>query len=100
MGIDIKDPAVFTLASLKQLIASANDSVNTQFRVTDDGFLFISEDVGHKYLDGIKFRFETNAAGAGYVGKSASKNALWVKRIFKAVNENWSNPTNSLVTSF
>jgi hypothetical protein len=97
MRIDIKNPKEFTIENLKKLIASGDDSVNTQFRVTNDGFLFISENVGNKELDGILFRLETNIMGNGYVGQTASENENWVSRIYNVVNENWPDANSSYI---
>lgn len=98
MEINLNNQKEFTIENLKALIAQGNDSINTQFRVTDDGLLFISEVVGNKELDGILFRFETNTAG--HVGEVASKNNLWVDRIFQALKDNWPNPTSKLIINF
>lgn len=98
MEINLNNQKEFTIENVKALIASGDDSINTQFRVTDDGLLFISEVVGNKELDGILFRFETNVAG--HVGEGASKNNLWVERIFTALTDNWPNPTSKLIINF
>lgn len=100
MKINLNAPGEFTIEKLKQLIASEDDSVNTQFRVTDEGILFLSKIVGNRELDGIRFRFETNGMLNGYVGKKASENEIWVKRIFDAVNENWPNPYSTYIDNF
>jgi hypothetical protein len=97
MRINLNNTGEFTIESLKKLIASEDDSVNTQFRVTNDGYLFISKVVGNKELDEIKFRYETNGMGNGYVGKKASEDEIWVNLIFNSVNENWPNPSSSFI---
>ena len=97
MRIDLKNPKEFTKENLKKLIASENDSVNTQFRVTNDGILFLSKIVGNKELDDILFRLETNVMGNGYVGKTASENEIWVTRIYNVVNKNWPDSESSYI---
>jgi len=69
MKINLNNPNEFNLEAVSQLIATEDDSVNTQFRVTEDGMLHLSRDYGNKNLEGIIFRIETNIAGNGYVGK-------------------------------
>jgi hypothetical protein len=87
----LKDPKDFTLENVRKLIASEDDGVHTQFRVTDEGILFLSKDIGNKNLDGIKFRIETNVAGNGYVGRKASEDKSWANRIYKVFKENYPN---------
>ena len=100
MRINLNDPEEFTTENLQKLIASEDDSVNTQFRVTDDGFLFLSRIVGNKGLEGIKFRLETNSAYNGYVGQEASENSNWVNRIYTAIKINWPNPITTYIDIF
>jgi hypothetical protein len=89
MKINLNDPNDFTFENVKYLISSEDDTVHTQFRVTKDGFLFLSGDVGNRNLDGVIFRLETNGAFNGYTGENASKNESWVKRVFNIIKENW-----------
>lgn len=89
MKIDLNDPNDFTLENVRKLITTEDDSVDTQFRVTDEGILFLSRDVGNRNLEGIKFRIEINIAGNGYVGQEASKDENWVKSIYEVFKENY-----------
>jgi len=89
MKVDLNDPNDFTIENVRKLIASEDDSVNTQFRVTDAGILFLSRDVGNRNLEGVKFSIETSIAGNGYVGQGAAENENWVKRIYKVFKENY-----------
>lgn len=91
MRINVNDPAEFTLENLRKLMADGDDSTNTQYRVTKDGYLFLSKDVGAQNLDGISLRFETNGAYNGYTGPRAAENARWIERIYNAVKERWPN---------
>jgi hypothetical protein len=100
MRINLNDSKEFTLENVRKLIASQDDTVNTQFRVTNDGFLFLSKSIGNKDLEGIKFRLETNVAFNGYVGTEAAKNESWVKRIFTVVKNNWPKPTSTYIDTF
>ncbi|MBK9482245.1 MAG: hypothetical protein IPO02_09785 [Bacteroidetes bacterium] len=100
MRINLADPAEFTLENIKKLIASEDDSVHTQFRVTSDNYLFLSKSVGNRDLEGIKFRIETNAAYNGYVGEEAASNNEWVPRIYNVIKKNWENPFLSYSDTF
>ena len=100
MRIYLNDPKEFTIENVRRLIASEDDSVNTQFRVTKDGFLFLSRKVGLDDLENIAFRLETNGAGNDYVGKNAAKDDKWVKRVFDVVSQNWPNPTDIYFDDF
>lgn len=100
MIINLNNPSEFTVDNLRKLIASEDDSVNTQFRVTNDGKLFLSRVVGNQGLSGILFRLETNCVGNGYVGDKASKNDSWVNRIYNVVKKNWPEPEESYIDVF
>lgn len=100
MRINLNDPKEFTLENVRKLIASGDDSVNTQFRVTNDGYLFLSHSVGNRDLEGIKFRLETNGAYNGYVGEDAAKHEAWVTRIYEVVKKNWPNPISTYIDTF
>jgi hypothetical protein len=82
------------------LIASEDDTVHTQFRVTKDGFLFLSKDVGNRKLENIIFRLETNISYNGYVGVKAAENETWVHRIYEVIRKNWPNPSFSYCDEF
>jgi hypothetical protein len=100
MRINLNNTGEFTIESLKKLIASGDDSVKTQFRVTNDGFLFISKVVGDMEVDDIKFFYDTNGIGNGFVGKKASEDEDWLNLIFNSVNENWPNPSSKHIGNF
>ena len=100
MRINLNDPKDFTIENVRKLIASHDDTVHTQFRVTKDGYLFLSEYVGYQNLDGILFRLETNSSYNGYVGQKGAANERWVKRIYEAVRKNWPHPSSSYIGYF
>ena len=100
MKINLKNPIEFTIDNLKLLIASGEDTTNTQYRVTKDGYLIISQDVGNQNLNNILFRLETNVMGNGYVGKPASEDDLWVERIYNVVKQNWPEPNSTYIDNF
>ena len=100
MRINLNVPSEFTIENLRKLIASEDDTVSTQFRVTEDGYLFLSKKVGNQSLSGIVFRLETNCATNGYVGIKASQNTNWVNRIYKVIKHNWPNPESDYTDVF
>lgn len=100
MRIDIKEEEEFTIESVKELMRSVDDSKMTQYRVTEDGYLFLSEDVGNRNLDGILFRLETNGAFGGYAGPNAANDESWVERVFNVVKKNWPHPESTYIDNF
>lgn len=93
MSIDLTHPQSFTLDAVRQLIASANDRVHNQLRVSREGVAWLSTSaVGGADLDGVLFRLETWAAGSGCVGPVAASDAVWVTQIYNALRDNWANP--------
>lgn len=93
MQIDLNNPDALSLASVRELLASASDSVHTQLRVTTAGIAYISSGiVGGAEVEGLLFRLETWAAGSGYVGRVAASDEVWVMQIFNALKQNWPTP--------
>lgn len=97
MRINLKDEKDFTLVNIKRLIASSDDSINRQLRVTKDGHAFISDAVGNENLDNILFRFETWCMGNSYCGKEASEDERYVKEVYYNLKDNWPNPKSSYI---
>ena len=89
MHIDLTNPKEFTIENVRKLLASTDDSRNRQLRVTTEGSAFISDEVGIRNLDGIKFRFETWGAGNGYCGSKAAKNEKYVRDTYKDLKTAW-----------
>src|SRR5690606_22727333 len=100
MEINLSDPEDFTIENVRKLIASEDDTVHTQFRVTKTGKLVLARTVGNKHVDDILFRLETNGAFNGYVGIKASQNDHWVNRVYNVVKKNWPKPTSSYIDVF
>jgi hypothetical protein len=97
MQIDLNDPNALTLENVRQLIASKDDAQHRQLRVTYDGIVFLSDDIGNRNLDGILFRFETWCAGNSYCGLDGSADDNWVLKIYNNLNENWPKPKSSYI---
>ncbi|KYH07139.1 hypothetical protein A1704_00215 [Chryseobacterium cucumeris] len=100
MKINLNNPEEFTIENFAKLMAETDDSVHTQYRVTNDGYFFASTDVGNRNLQGILFRFETNSSHNGYAGPTAAENSNWVQRIFDSVKENYPNPYSTYIDNF
>lgn len=101
MQIDLKDEQAFTVESVRALIASKADSVNTQLRVTNDGIAYLSTDnVGGANVQDLHCRFETWMAGNDWVGAGAANDEDWVNRIYNALRCNWPVRTSSYIDMY
>lgn len=100
MQIDLNNPKDFTIDNVKKLIASEDDSVSTQIRVTINGMLYLSREVGNVNIQGLAFRLETFDAGNGYVGIQASNDIDWIHTIHDVVSRNWPKPSSTYIDSF
>jgi len=100
MTIDLNDPADFTVENLRCLIASGVDSSNSQLCVSKAGIASLINTVGFDEPDNLAFRIETWIAGNDYVGEAASQNDDWVGRLYKALENNWPNPTSTIIDLF
>ena len=89
MQIDLTDPDDFTLEAVRKLIAEGDDTTNSQMRITEDGFAFLSDDVGTQNIAGIRARWETFIAGNGYVGPEAAEDEKWVAEVFRRLKTDW-----------
>lgn len=100
MQIDLNDKNALTVKSVKDLIASKDDTKNRQLRVSKRGVLYLSDQVGNENLADVKFQFETFLAGNGYTGLIASQDDAFVRRIFIAVKKNWESGYDGHVDDF
>lgn len=100
MTIDLNEPEELTLEQVRKLIASCDDSVHRQLRVTQGGTVFISDTVGASHLEGIALRLETWVAGNDYLGVKASQDNEWVQRIYNVLRRNWPEPTDSYLDNY
>lgn len=98
--IDLNQPGALTKKSVAALIASKDDSQNRQIRVSEEGIVELSDTVGNRDLEGVKFRLETLGAGNGYVGREAAARTEWVERIYKALDEHWKKGTRGYIDWF
>jgi hypothetical protein len=100
MKINLNNPASLTADTLSNLIASVDDAQDCQLRVTTEGELFISNDVGAENLEGILFRLEAFDEGNDYIGSKAASDATWINRLLAVIQENYPNPTSTYIDSF
>ncbi|WP_061534856.1 hypothetical protein [Collimonas arenae] len=98
--IDLNQPGELTKANIAALVATGDDSVHTQIRVSKVGKLYVSETVGSKEIDDLLFRLETNTAGNGYVGPDAAKNTARIDRLYKVIKANWPVPSSTYIDDF
>ena len=100
MQIDLNNPAEFTLENVRKLLASGDDTTDTQLRVSRDGIAYLSKKVAADDIDALAFRLETWDAGNGYVGPKAAADDSFVTRIFNVLGKNWPNPSLSYIDLF
>ena len=89
--LDLERP--FDIDQVRALFASADDSTDSQLRVTEDGIAFISSKIASDDTAGFALRLESFMAGNGYVGLKASEDDRWMKEMLNVLKKNWPNPT-------
>lgn len=100
MRISLNNAHELTFANVQVLIREGNDSVNSQFCVTKDGYFFLCEDVRNLNHSELLFRLEQNDAGNNYVGEEAAGDELWVNTIFNIIKANWPKPVDSYIDDY
>ena len=100
MTINLNDPKQVTLENVCKFIASVDDSIDRQIRVTDGGIVFISDTFGGDNIEGILFRVETFHRGGGHFGQNAAKEDKWVKRIHAMLKRHWPTPGAAYIDIF
>jgi hypothetical protein len=90
MIIDLKMQGSLTLESVAALISSKDDSKHRQIRVTTDGIVSLSDEIGNVNAEGVLFALETTVAGNGYSGVEASEDERWVKEVLELLRTEWS----------
>ncbi|MEL0614850.1 hypothetical protein [Marinomonas arenicola] len=97
MELDLNNPQDFTLDNVKRLIASKDDSIDRQLRVTLNGIAYISDKVAGDDVMGLAFRLETWDAGNSYLGVAASNDQRHITRIYNCLKLNWPTPSSSYI---
>lgn len=88
-----------TVEELIDLISAQNDNESNHIIwVSKDGEVHISslqENMSPIEFDeqneNLEFRFETLIQGNGWVGENAAQDMEWVRRLYNAMLENWTN---------
>ena len=79
-----------TIDDVRKMIAVGDDTHDNQIRVTQDGQVYLSQDiVGAESIGNLRFRFETFDAGDGYVGPDAAADDEYIKCIYRNLIGNW-----------
>jgi hypothetical protein len=97
MKVNLTDPKRFTLENVRALLASKDDSQHRQLRVTNDGYAYLSDDIGFHNLEGVKARFETWCQGNGYCGNEAAADPEYVHEIFDDLKNVWEKGLRGLI---
>jgi hypothetical protein len=97
MIIDLNNINQLTEENVKKLIASKDDSMDRQLRVSKEGIAFISEVVAADDIYNLAFRFDTWDSGNSYFGISASEDEEWVRKVFLSLKANWPNPSSTQI---
>lgn len=95
--LDLNNPGEFTVDGVRKLIASVDDSVDRQLRVTRDGYAVITGHDGPEEMEGYVLRTETWDAGNGNSGLLASQEASRIENIYRELKRNWPNPKISVL---
>lgn len=89
------DIRTFTIDQMRELIYNGNDNFNNQIRVSNDGFIFLSDDkTGLDSIEKIKYRMETFCAGNEYIGPKASTDNKYVSSLFTMFTTAWNDNIN------
>lgn len=87
--LNLYDSKQFTKQRLRELIASIEDNSRTQLRISNNGYLYLTNKLNDNKND--LFRFESFMAGNGYVGKKASEDSEWIDQLFQTIDYEWNN---------
>jgi hypothetical protein len=79
------------------MIASGDDNVNNQIRVTKNGDVYLSTVVGADNISNLRFRYETYAAGAGYVGAEAAADESYIRDLFNKLRNDWASGQTGMI---
>lgn len=100
MKIDLTNPTNFVLENVRALLASGDNDIDIQLRVTMDGIAFLSDITGPERRDGLLFRLETWDAEGNHVGPKAAADDEWVNRIYECLKKNWPNPEHTTIETY
>ncbi|SIO66910.1 hypothetical protein SAMN05443247_11527 [Bradyrhizobium erythrophlei] len=98
--INLNKPETFTIETVRELIASKDDSQRRQLRVSEDGVVYLSDAIGNLELDGVRFALTTWLEGNDYVGAAAAKDDKWVKSVHDTVEMHWNKGTRGVTEDY
>jgi len=97
MTIDLNNPNEFTLANVRQLIASGDVTKAMQLRVSSRGWVqLVSLNEGEKTED-LAFQFSPWLPKDERVGAQAAADDQWVLRIYVLLRDNWPDPSSKFI---
>lgn len=97
MTINLNNSDEFTLANVRQLIASGNTDRAIQLRVSLHGAVdFVPANEGLE-TDDFAFKFAPWRPEDQKVGPEAASDDAWVLRVYEALRENWPLPCSKYI---
>lgn len=97
MSINLNNPDEFTLANVRQLIASGNAKRAIQLRVSLRGSVdFVPANEAAETND-FAFKFTPWLPRDHRVGPEAARDDQWVLRVYQALRENWPFPASKFI---
>jgi hypothetical protein len=97
MTFDLSNPQEFTLANVRQLIASGDVRTATQLRVSLSGRVDLVPANKYDSNDRFAFRLTPWFPKDKRVGSEAARNDDWVIRVYALLRDNWPHPTSRLI---
>jgi hypothetical protein len=89
MQMNLNDPREFTLERMREMIASADEELNVQLRVSHSGVAHFAQLMSPPDYSDSYVAFESFAAGNDYHGVEASQDATYVKELYDLLKRNW-----------
>jgi len=97
MSIDLNKPNEFTLANVRQLIASGDVSQAVQLRVSSLGHVDLIKVGEEGDPDHIAFQLEPWLPEEKRVGREAAGDDQWVLTVYQVLKRNWPHPTSKQI---
>ena len=97
MRIDLNNPDEFTLANVRQFIASGDPTREAQLRVSLRGWVDFAKADEEQGVDNIAFELAPWSPEDRRVGPEAAADDQWVLRVFEVLRDNWPDPRSRLI---
>lgn len=91
MNIDLTKP--FTTQDVLNLLASEDDTHDTQLRVTEAGIAYLSRTIGTVDQEGHAFMLEIFGRGNQYTGPTVASDPAYVEKIERNLRIRWEDPS-------